>query len=236
MGGETIKSNAPDIADSKVLHDCIDDYNPLVGDEQGENVGMRDSCWYKMTWQLLAPRKGLAVLVLVLALCTPICIQCLNQKISISFTLTVPYNSDTYTTFSDVEDGFGAGAVCCQPKVSPAVCTRSHADVYSDFVCGTHRTHAERTKSLTLYSPPKVFPYKLLFVPTSDDICIDDTGDDAAAYSCASLTSLEPNATVSCGLFCQSGFDQINLVLSKLSTIKVCNIVYPKSRSGWRQA
>lgn len=162
--------NGADLADSKLLHDGIDYFMPLDADAAGEDVGMRDSCWYKMTWQLLSPWKGLAVLVVVLALCTPVCIQCFNQDISISFELTVPYDSDTYHTFNHVEDDFGAGAV---------------------------------------------FPYKLLFVPTSDDICAEDAGDDAATLSCASLSSVG-----SCGLFCQTGFDQMNKVLDDLSSIE----------------
>mmetsp|Transcript_89774 Transcript_89774/g.256588 ORF Transcript_89774/g.256588 Transcript_89774/m.256588 type:complete len:321 (-) Transcript_89774:66-1028(-) len=125
-----------------------------------------------MTWQLLSPMKGLAVLIVVLALCTPICIQCFGQDISISFELTVPYDADTYDTFNKVEDDFGAGAV---------------------------------------------FPYKLLFVPTTDNICADDAGDSGATVSCESLAASDVG---SCGMFCQSSFDQINTVLDDLSNIE----------------
>jgi hypothetical protein len=101
---------------------------------------------YDLAWNTLTPKKGLAIIIVVIAFCAPISSYCLDQHISIrscrwsapeksltraplfSFDLTVPEGSKPYTVFEDVDDAFGAGSV---------------------------------------------FPYKLLFVPTAD-LCADE--------------------------------------------------------------
>lgn len=83
----------------------------IHGASDEEDLEMRHSCWYKLTNVLLDPKKGIAILLAITALCTPICMRCFDQKISISFELTVPSTAHTYDVFEHVQDDFGAGAV-----------------------------------------------------------------------------------------------------------------------------
>lgn len=79
--------------------------------KDADDVRMADSVWYRMAWELLVPKQGLFILVVVLCLCLPIAVHCLSIKTSISFDLTVPESSHAYDTYKDVEKAFGAGSV-----------------------------------------------------------------------------------------------------------------------------
>ena len=80
-------------------------------DDFAHDQKLSESVWYKLAWFLLSPRKGLAVLVATCALAAPVCSYCLSVETTISFDMSVPSDSDAFSTFQNVENNFGAGGM-----------------------------------------------------------------------------------------------------------------------------
>jgi len=64
-----------------------------------ELEGMYKSWWFKLATFLLEPKKGLAVVCVIVALCIPACCFALSEEISISFDLMVPNGHPAYQTY-----------------------------------------------------------------------------------------------------------------------------------------
>ena len=87
------------------------DYHLSLERTDEDDVSMSNSFFFRLACHLLQPKRGLFVLLLVIALAAPVCRFCLSVDISISFDFSVPDQSKTYDTFKSIEKSFGAGAV-----------------------------------------------------------------------------------------------------------------------------